>query len=52
MDPVFCFQTTLRCTYYDAFPDDDDDEWVFDPALDRVMVGGGGGAASPLLDFE
>ena len=32
------------------FPDNDDDEWVFDFALDRVMVGGG--AASPLLEFE
>ena len=37
--PVFCFQTTLRRTYDDAFSEDDDDEWVFDPALDRVMVG-------------
>ena len=58
VDPVFLlpFQTTLRRTYDDAFPDndDDDDEWVFDPALYRVMVGGGGGAAaaSPLLEFD
>ena len=46
------FQNTLRRTYEDAFPDNnDDDEWVFDPALDRVMVGGGV-AANPLLEFE
>ena len=52
VDPVFCFQTTCRRTYDDAFPDDDDDdEWVFDPSLDPVMVGGGA-AATPLLDFD
>ena len=46
------FQNTLRRTYEDAFRDNDnDDEWVFDPALDRVMVGGGV-AANPLLEFE
>ena len=27
VNPVFCFQTPLRRTYDDAFPDDDDDEW-------------------------
>lgn len=43
-------QNTLRRTYHEAFSEDDDDEWVFDPALDRVMVGGG--AASLLLEVE
>ena len=47
MGPVFCFQTTLRRTYDDAFLEDDDDEWVFDPALDRVMVGWGATANPP-----
>ena len=48
----FCFQTVLRRTYDEAFSDnDDDDDWVFDPALDRVMVGGGA-AAAPLLEFD
>ena len=48
----FCFQTALCRTYDDAFSDnDDDDDWVFDPALDRVMVGGGA-AATPLLEFD
>ena len=48
---VFFQINRRRRTYDDAFPDDDDDEWVFDPALDHVMVGGGG-AATPLLDFD
>ena len=49
----FCFQTVLRRTYDEAFSDNDDDDWVFDPTLDRVMVGGGGVAvASPLLEFD
>ena len=47
----FCFQTALRRTYDDAFSDNDNDDWVFDPALDRVMVGGGG-ATTPLLEFD
>ena len=48
----FLSQNTLRRTHEEAF-DDDDDEWIFDPALDRVMIGGGAAtAASPLLDFE
>ena len=48
---LFCLQTVLRRTYDDAFSDSDDDDWVFDPALDRVMVGGGA-AATPLLEFD
>ena len=48
---VFCFQTALRRTHDEAFSDDDDDDWVFDPALDRVMDGGGA-AATPLLEFD
>ena len=45
----FCLsQNTLCRTYEDAFPDDDD-EWILDPALDRVMVIVG---ASPLLEFD
>ena len=47
----FCFQTVLRRTYDEAFSDDDDD-WVFDPALDRVMVGGGAATTTPLLEFD
>ena len=46
---LFLTQNTLRRTYQDAF--DDDDEWIFDPTLDRVMIGGGV-AARPLLDFD
>ena len=47
-----CFQINRRRTYDDAFPDDDDDdEWVFDPVLARVMVGGDA-AATPLLEFD
>ena len=51
VDPAFCFQTTLRRTYDDAFSDDNNDEWVFDTTLDRVMVGRGA-TASPLLEFD
>ena len=49
------FQSLLRRTHDEAFPDDDDDDdWIFDPALDRVMVGGGAHmhASSPLLEFD
>ena len=48
---VFPLQNPLRRTYEDALPDDDDDEWIFDPTLDRVMVGGGA-TANPLLEFD
>ena len=50
---MFCFFqiNRRRRAYDDAFPDDDDDEWVFDPALDHVMVGGGR-VATPLLEFD
>ena len=48
---VFPLQNPLCRTYEDAFSDDDDDEWIFDPALDRVMVGGGA-TANPLLEFD
>ena len=46
----FSSQNTLRRTHDEAFPDDDD-EWIFDPALDPVMVGGGAGT-NPLLEFD
>ena len=47
------FQINRRRTYDEAFPDDDDnDEWVFDPALDHVITGGGAAAATPLLEFD
>ena len=49
---VCCFQTAIRRTHDEAFSDDDDDDWVFDPTLDRVMVGGGAAAATPLLEFD
>ena len=43
-----------RRTHDEAFPfDDDDDDWIFDPALDRVMIQTGGGSNTrPLLEFE
>ena len=47
---MFLSQNTIRRTCDDAFPDDDD-EWVFDLALDWVMVSRGA-AAGPLLEFE
>ena len=46
----FSSQNTLRRTRDEAFTDDDD-EWIFDPALDPVMVGGGAGT-NPLLEFD
>ena len=46
----FSSQNTLRRTHDEAFPDDDD-EWIFDPALDPVMVGGGAGT-NPLLESD
>ena len=48
---LFSSQNTLRRTHNEAFPEDDDDDWIFDPALDPVMVGGGAGA-NPLLEFD
>jgi len=40
-----------RRTHDEAFFDDDD--WIFDPALDRVMIQTGGGSNTrPLLEFE
>ena len=47
---VFPLQNPLCRTYKDAFSDDEDDEWIFNPDLDQVMIGGG--AASPLLGFD
>jgi len=44
-----------RRTHDEAFLDDDDDDWIFDPALDRVMTqtgGGGGSNTRPVLEFE
>ena len=42
-----------RRTHDEAFPFDDDDDWIFDPALDRVMIQTGGGSNTrPLLEFE
>ena len=52
MKKSFCFQTVLRRTHDEAFSDDDDDDWVFDPTLDRVMVGGGATTTTPLLEFD
>ena len=49
---LFSSQNTLRHTHDEAFPEDDDDDWIFDPALDPVMVGGGGASANPLLEFD
>jgi len=33
------------------FDEDDDDDWIFDPALDQVMTQTGGGSTRPLLEF-
>ena len=43
-----------RRTHDEAFFDeDDDDDWIFDPALDQVMIQTGGGSSTrPLLEFE
>ena len=52
---VFFSQTHKR-THDEAFEEDDDDDWIFDPTLDEVMTQFGGGNATtsrdPLLDFQ
>ena len=47
---MFSLQNSLRRTYEDEFLDDEDDEWIFDPDLDRLMIGGD--SVTPLLEFE
>jgi len=41
-----------RRTHDEAFFNEDDDDWIFDPAFDQVMTQTGGGSTRPLLEFE
>ena len=47
---MFSLQNSLRRTYEDALLDNEVDQWIFDPDLDRLMIGGG--SVTPLLEFE
>ena len=53
---MYFFSQTHKRTHDEAFEEDDDDDWIFDPTLDEVMTQFGGGGATtshdPLLDFQ
>ena len=53
---MYFFSQTHKRTHDEAFEEDDDDDWIFDPALDEVMTQFGGGGATtsrdPLFNFQ